>query len=103
MPVMDLQRSWMFSPGNSERMLLKAIGLANLDVVMLDLEDGVPPALKDAARTLVATVLASPQGGPQRWVRINSTASDRMEGDLESVIVAGIDGVVLPKVERPDE
>src|SRR6266516_4159098 len=41
MPVMDIQRSFMFVPGSSEKMLTKAMGLDNLDVAMFDLVDGV--------------------------------------------------------------
>jgi len=103
MPVMDIQRSLMFVPGNSEKMLSKAIGLDNLDVAMFDLEDGVPPWMKDEARELVASMLGRPPGGPSRFVRINAIATERMEADQQSVIVPGLEGVVLPKVETADE
>jgi citrate lyase subunit beta/citryl-CoA lyase len=99
MPVMDIQRSFMFVPGSSEKMLTKAMGLDNLDVAMFDLEDGVPPSLKDDARELVATMLSKPPGGPARFVRLNAIATERMEADLQSVVVPGLEGVVLPKVE----
>jgi citrate lyase subunit beta / citryl-CoA lyase len=100
---MDILRSLMFVPGNSEKMLTKAIGLENLDVAMFDLEDGTPTAQKDAARGLVAEMLARPAGGPRRYVRINAIATDRMEADLRAVVRPGLEGLVLPKVERPDE
>jgi len=103
MPVMDIQRSLMFVPGNSEKMLTKALGLDNLDVAMFDLEDGVPPSHKDNARELVATMLGRPKGGPMRFVRLNAIGTDRIEADLQSVIVPGLEGVVLPKVERAEE
>ena len=63
-------RSLMFVPAHRERMVARALGLAEfgptvLDVAILDLEDGVPPASKDEARRAVAEVLARPsQGGP---------------------------------------
>jgi len=100
---MDILRSWMFVPGNSEKMLNKAIGLANLDVAMFDLEDGAPPNQKDLARELVASTLGRPAGGPRRFVRINALASERREADLRAVLRAGLQGLVLPKVERADE
>jgi citrate lyase subunit beta/citryl-CoA lyase len=100
---MDFQRSMMFVPGSSEKMLTKAIGLDNLDVAMFDLEDGVPPSLKDDARELVASMLGRPPGGPMRFVRINAIATERMEADLHSVVVPGLEGVVLPKVETAEE
>lgn len=100
---MDIQRSLMFVPGNSEKMLTKAIGLDNLDVAMFDLEDGTPPRQKDEARELVASMLGRAPGGPRRFVRINAIGSDRMEADLQAVLVPGLEGLVLPKVEAPDE
>lgn len=100
---MDILRSLMFVPGNSEKMLTKAIGLENLDVAMFDLEDGAPPDQKDVARELVAGMLGRPAGGPRRYVRINAIATDRMEADLRAVVRPGLEGLVLPKVERADE
>jgi len=93
----------MFVPGNSERMLTKALGLDNLDVAMFDLEDGVPPADKPDARGLVGDVLGRPPGGPVRYVRINAIGSDRMEADLPAVVRPGLEGLVLPKVDEADE
>ncbi len=100
---MDIQRSLMFVPGHSEKMVTKALGLDNLDTAMFDLEDGTPPALKDGARGVVATALGHPRGGPHRFVRINAIATDRMEADLHAVVQQGLEGLVLPKVERADE
>lgn len=100
---MEIQRSWMFVPGHNERMLTKAIGLDNLDVAMFDLEDGVPPQLKGEARALVAFILARPAGGPMRFVRINAIRSDWLQPDLDAVVRPGLAGLVLPKVEEPDE
>src|SRR5262245_8905219 len=103
MPVMDIRRSFMFVPGSSEKMLTKAIGLTNLDVAMFDLEDGLPPQHKDEARELVASTLGRSPGGPMRFVRINAIATDRMEADLQAIVVPGLEGVVLPKVETADD
>ena len=100
---MEIQRSLMFVPGHSEKMVTKALGLTNLDTAMFDLEDGTPPALKDGARDVVATALGSAPGGPHRFVRINAIATDRMEADLHAVVRTGVEGLVLPKVERADE
>jgi citrate lyase subunit beta/citryl-CoA lyase len=100
---MDILRSWMFVPGHSEKMLTKAMGLDNLTVAMFDLEDGAPPDQKDAARHMVKTVLGRPAGGPRRFVRINAVASERMEADLRAIVGPGLEGLVLPKIERADE
>lgn len=100
---MDIHRSFMFVPGNSEKMLTKALGLENLDVAMFDLEDGVPPADKEGARELVGEMLGRPPGGPTRYVRINAIGTERMEADLPAVVLPGLAGLVLPKVDEADE
>ena len=91
-------RSLLFVPGSSARMMAKAAN-SGADVVIYDLEDAVHPEQKEAARPLVAAALASPPGpGPLRYVRVNALGTPWCEGDLEAVLPAGPDGIVLPKV-----
>jgi len=52
-----LLRSWMFVPGHKQKMIDKSFGLTSVDAVMLDIEDGVAPAEKDAARQQIASSL----------------------------------------------
>jgi len=101
---MDLKRSWMFVPGHRSRMIEKALGL-NADAIMLDIEDGVAPGEKDAARRLIAEALGHerPPKSPLRFVRINAIGHARMEADLEEVVRPGLDGLVLPKVETAEQ
>lgn len=101
---MDLKRSWMFVPGHRQKMIDKALGL-NADAVMLDIEDGVAPGEKDSARKLIGEALGRgrPSHSPSRFVRINAIGHERMEADLEAVLRPGLDGLVLPKVETPEE
>lgn len=101
---MTLSRSWLFVPGHKERMVTKAQGL-NVDAIMLDIEDGVPPAEKDLARKLISRALedASPGSGPAKFVRINAIGHPRMEADLEAVVYPGLDGLVLPKVDSAED
>jgi len=104
-------RSLMFVPAHRERMVERALGLgefgaSGLDVAILDLEDGVPPAAKDEARRRIADVLAHPTregGGPKRFVRIRRALGDEGAGDLEAVVRPGLAGIMAPKVRRPDE
>jgi citrate lyase subunit beta/citryl-CoA lyase len=101
---MELKRSWMFVPGHRQKMIDKAMGL-NADVIMLDIEDGVAPNEKDTARKLIAEALGRerPSGSPDRFVRINAIGHARMEADLQEVLRPGLDGLVLPKVDTPEE
>ena len=101
---MDLIRSWMFVPGHRQRMIDKAFGL-NADAIMLDIEDGVAPNEKDAARKNIAESLGREKapGSPARYVRINAIGHARMDADLEAVIRPGLEGLVCPKVDTPEE
>ena len=66
-----LRRSRLYIPGNQPKLMLSA-GLYGADGIILDLEDSVPPADKDAARLLVRNALvALDWGGSERMVRIN--------------------------------
>ena len=106
---MLLLRSLMFVPGHQARMVQRALGVgefapSDLDVAILDLEDGVPPAEKDRARAALADVLGTTSNGdgPARYVRINKERAAR-DADLVAVVRAGLKGIVAPKVDHPDE
>ena len=101
---MDLKRSWMFVPGHRQKMIDKALGLGS-DAIMLDIEDGVAPGEKDTARKLIVAALGRERlrRSPARFVRINAIGHERMAADLEAVLRPGLDGLVLPKVETPEE
>ncbi len=82
-------------------MVDKALGMGALDVAILDLEDGAPPAEKAAARGVLADALG--QGGdrrPARFVRVNPVASEHFAHDVAAVVRAGLRAIVLPKVDR---
>jgi len=85
-------------------MIDKAFGL-NADAIMLDIEDGVAPNEKDAARKNIAESLGRKKapGSPARYVRINAIGHARMDADLEAVIRPGLEGLICPKVDTPDE
>jgi citrate lyase subunit beta/citryl-CoA lyase len=90
-------RSWLFAPGHDERLLAKVFD-AGADMVLLDLEDAVPPDLKERARGLVAEVATT----RQCWVRVNKPRTELCERDLEAV--AGVAaGLRLPKVESASD
>jgi citrate lyase subunit beta/citryl-CoA lyase len=101
---MELRRSWMFVPGHRQRMIDKALGL-NADAIMLDIEDGVAPDEKDAARKNIGESLGREKaaGSPARYVRINAIGHARMDADLQAVLRPGLEGLVCPKVDTVDE
>jgi citrate lyase subunit beta/citryl-CoA lyase len=96
-------RSLLFAPGGSTAMMAKAIDGA-ADVVVLDLEDSVPPQGKEAARTAVAAALARPRRADGRlFVRVNPLDGAWCEDDLRAVLPARPDGIMLPKPEGPED
>lgn len=98
---MEFKRSWMFVPGNSQRMIDKSMSLA-VDAIMLDIEDGVAPPSKPEARKLIAEALgrnAENSNGQARFVRVNAINHPDVQADLEAVVRSGVHGVALPKIE----
>jgi len=96
-------RSLLFVPGSSTRMMAKA-DASGADVVVYDLEDAVHPQQKEAARPLVAAALGEgARAGLQRYVRVNALGTCWCESDLEAVLPAGLDGVMVPKVTGPED
>jgi citrate lyase subunit beta/citryl-CoA lyase len=92
-----LRRSRLYVPGNQPKLMVSA-GLYGADGVILDLEDSVPPAEKDAARVLVRNALvALDWGGSERMVRINQ--GDLGDEDVAAVALHNPHTVLLPKVE----
>jgi citrate lyase subunit beta / citryl-CoA lyase len=79
-------------------MLTKAAGLA-ADEVVVDLEDGVAPADKDAARSRLGEAAAR----GTLAVRINAVGTARWRDDLDAVAVRRPDVVVLPKAASTED
>ncbi|XP_049849255.1 citramalyl-CoA lyase, mitochondrial-like [Schistocerca gregaria] len=92
-------------PGSDERKIHKALSL-DLDVIVLDLEDGVSPNKKHEARSLVGQKLKSCHfGRSERCVRINSSNSGLEFEDLKSLLpfLEYIDSILIPKVETAED
>ncbi len=100
---MHARRALMYVPGDDAHKLSKAAGLA-VDCACLDLEDGVAPNRKDAARAEIAAALRSLDFGvSEKLVRVNALSSGRTLDDLQAVLPAHPDGIVLPKVASPTD
>ena len=95
-------RSWLFIPGDSDRKLAKGAD-SGADALILDLEDSVAAARRPVARGMVVDYLtAHAERRPQIWVRINPLDSEGLT-DVAAVVRAAPDGLVVPKVNGPDE
>jgi citrate lyase subunit beta/citryl-CoA lyase len=97
------RRSALYIPGSNERAMAKAATMP-ADVIILDLEDSVPPAQKDRARDAVATAVLKLLGGRREIVvRINDLDSPWAPRDIAMITAAGPDAILLPKVQRTDD
>jgi citrate lyase subunit beta/citryl-CoA lyase len=96
-----LRRSRLYLPGSEPKYAINA-GLHGPDGIILDLEDSVHPAEKDAARILARNALRAVSfGACERMVRINQLPLG-LE-DLAEIIPAAPDLILIPKVEHPGQ
>ena len=96
-----LRRSLLFVPGNTPRFFHNA-GLHQPDAVILDLEDSVAAAEKDAARVLVRNALRAVSFcGAETMVRINPLPLG-IE-DVKMLVPHAPQALVLPKIQGPEE
>jgi len=96
-----LRRSRLYIPGSEPKYFINA-ALHGADAIILDLEDSVHHAEKDAARILVRNALRAVDFGKcERMVRINQFPLG-LE-DLVEIIPEAPDLVLLPKTERPEQ
>ncbi|MBI4192877.1 MAG: CoA ester lyase [Betaproteobacteria bacterium] len=73
------------------------------DAICLDLEDAVPPHMKAEARAaLPSAIRAAGRAGADILVRINRPW-DLAFHDLDAAVTAGVKGILLPKVEAPED
>lgn len=92
----------LFVPGHRPDRFDKARA-ASPDGVIIDLEDSVPPAEKDAARAHAGEDLRAGPRSVASLVRINALGTDAALADL-AALARGVlcpDGVFLSKVEDP--
>jgi len=97
-----------FFPASNEKMRGKVPDMATkCDVLLANLEDGVPADDKEAARAgLIEVAKAVDFGDTQFWTRVNSLDSPWGLDDLTAAVLeAGdaLDVIMIPKVEGPED
>src|SRR5207248_3173111 len=104
-----LERMIHFVPPHIEKVRSKVPELvAEVDVVLGNLEDAIPADAKEAARAgFIATARATSFGGTGLWTRINALNSPWALDDVMQIVAAigdKLDVVMLPKVDggHPD-
>ena len=96
----SLRRSWLFLSAADEALHARAWACP-ADALIADLEDSTPPHLRVAARGLLPAFVAGCRAaGKVACVRINPLSG---EGgmDVQAVLAARPDAVLLPKTESP--
>lgn len=95
--------TYLYVPSHRDRMVAKAVqGVPGADVVIFDLEDGVPAEQVEVGHDVLRRRLAERRDGSgHALLRVRG---DR-EGFLDDLGTAGqlaLDGVVIPKCDRPE-
>ena len=105
-PSVCPRRSFIFTPGLRPEMYPKALA-TGADIVCVELEDGIAPKDKAAARANAMKLFERPQAddGVERVVRINSLREGFGMADVQAVLAADTPppALMLPKVRAPDE
>jgi citrate lyase subunit beta/citryl-CoA lyase len=95
------RRSRLYLPGDEPKHFLNA-RLHQPDAVILDLEDAVAPAEKDAARLLVRNALRAVDFRPcERMVRINQ--GELGLEDVDAVVPQNAHVLLIPKAETAEQ
>jgi citrate lyase subunit beta / citryl-CoA lyase len=89
--------TWLYVPADRPDRVEKAIA-SRAHAVIVDLEDGVAPGAKSAARARLADLLSDPLDTPV-YVRVNAGDAD----DLEAVAALALSGILVPKVAGPED
>ena len=94
-------RSLLFVPANDAKKLDKAMG-SGADALIVDLEDSIPAQGKADARLSAAAFIADAGKAahrPRLLVRVNGFASGICDADLDAVVPARPDAIMLPKAQ----
>jgi malyl-CoA/(S)-citramalyl-CoA lyase len=97
-----------FVPPSNPKMVAKLPDIApTVDVLLANLEDGVPAAEKEAARAgLVEVGRTVDFGDTQFWTRVNSLDSPWCLDDITAAVTEigdRLDVIMVPKVEGPED
>lgn len=97
-------RSFMFLPAHNRKFLDKAI-VSEADGVILDLEDGVPPLLREEARDNIISYCEQGLFDQRKnvFVRINPIETEDFIHDIEKLMLPQIDGFMPTKVDTAED
>jgi citrate lyase subunit beta/citryl-CoA lyase len=100
---MTPMRTLLFVPAQRANMVEKAAAIP-ADVIVLDLEDAVPPDEKAGARDrLRASIDSLKAAGKTVHVRVNHLDTGLTGDDLSAAIGPGLDGLLFPKAQAASQ
>ena len=100
MKKFEFIRTALFVPGNRPDRVDKAVN-TDADVVIIDLEDAVPYAVKAETRPVVRQKILDHKT-PRVFVRVNALDSQFFRDDLDAVVVDDLACIIIPKIEQPE-
>ena len=100
MKPMGPLRTALFVPATRPDRVDKALGVG-ADVVVIDLEDAVAQTLKGEAREAARKKVVE-HAARRLMVRVNALGSGHNRNDLQSIVVASLASIMLPKVESSE-
>ncbi len=89
----------LYTPGTRPELAQKAEKY-DIDSIIIDLEDTVPPDMKAETRGIIAELIPTLPNKP--LVRVNND-SDLLEDDLRAVITPNTLGILFPKAETVED
>ncbi|MFZ9084357.1 MAG: HpcH/HpaI aldolase/citrate lyase family protein [Ilumatobacteraceae bacterium] len=96
-----------FPPSNDKMVAKLPDNVRPVDILLGNLEDGVPASDKEAARAgLVKVARTVDMGSTQLWTRVNSLDSPWALDDLTTLVTEvgdKFDVIMIPKVEGPED
>lgn len=98
-----LMRSLMFVPAHNPK-LLDSATRRDADVLLLDIEDSVPPCDKQKARDNIKEfVKRSDIGKKMIFPRVNDRESGELLKDAYQLTIDGVDGFMYPKATKGED
>ena len=98
-----LMRSLMFVPAHNDKLLDSSLR-RDADVLLLDIEDSVPPVDKQKARDNIKEFVKRPEAkGKVIFPRINDRESGELLKDVTQLTIPGIAGFMYPKAKLGED
>ncbi len=98
------RRTLLFTPGDRPERVTKALATADADVLVIDWEDAVAAASKEAARETTRRAWpAFPESRTERVIRVNAVATPWHPDDVATAVALAPSAILLPKADSVED